>query len=898
MNCPTQVLALSLAFVPLACGDRGPEIKTFSASQTTAEPGQRVSLSYEVSSASLVTLTADPGRPLLMSSSTFSGTIESESLQVTTTFTLTAENADGKQVSRSLTFLVGSGPLNILSFHTRPSAIKIGAKTALEWEVARADTIVVSDEEGNELYRGREVTGSLDIAPQRSQNYILKAQGIHGGEATATTSIIVNPLQGAQIHTFVSSPNPVNFGALSTLTWHTTDTTLGIEIRAKDLGDQSEGTTLVYASNALEGALEIRPLKTTNYTLVARNPEGNASATTIVSVNPGPPVVLNFIAAPNPIPSTQATSLSWETRGADSIQIFRGEQKIFEENPAAQKGTLAINIQQTETLTLRAENNLGATTQTVAVNVTEPATINMFSVVPRLLLGETVTASLGWDVDGARELSLLANGNPVSDFPSFVEEAARNSSGSLAVEVDQTTRFTLVAKGTANSSTESIFVVNAHAETEPNDSEDRAMDLADNPTAILAEFADVGDTDWYKIVVLSAGSSVYAETSDGSGGCNADTILTLFDSRGVELAQNDQGGIGNCARISPFTDLGAQNLAPGTYFVRVSEFDGARSSYVLNTRIDPPSCGNRINEPLANEQCDDGNMLAGDGCTPGCLFEPRLRVAGPGSRDVFNTRILTDDGRVVVEIQMNAAGYIKAETLAMTGGECGNNDFAAALRLTDNFGVPLASAFAETNFLGDLLTCARLDPVFEEGAFVRPGIYYLEITSLFAGPSLDFRVQIETKPVGCGNQVIEDSETCDDGNQDPSDACNLCAFTGVSENEVDGNDSAFDRGVQTASTASEVFSGDLSPIGDQDYYAIFVPQDHSLRAFLTVESLESCPNGDAERSQLSLFAPDGVTTLVTAMEGSPDGECARLKPENDASLVGLGEGRYFLRVAD
>lgn len=42
-------------------------------------------------------------------------------------------------------------------------------------------------------------------------------------------------------------------------------------------------------------------------------------------------------------------------------------------------------------------------------------------------------------------------------------------------------------------------------------------------------------------------------------------------------------------------------------------------------------CGDGISDPLAGEQCDDGNTIDGDGCSSSCLIEP---MCGDGIVDV------------------------------------------------------------------------------------------------------------------------------------------------------------------------------------------------------------------------------------------------------------------------
>jgi cysteine-rich repeat protein len=56
---------------------------------------------------------------------------------------------------------------------------------------------------------------------------------------------------------------------------------------------------------------------------------------------------------------------------------------------------------------------------------------------------------------------------------------------------------------------------------------------------------------------------------------------------------------------------------------------------LCRTDCRPARCGDGVVDPLAGEQCDDGNTTAGDGCGAGCLEEPPPTaglIAGRGSR--------------------------------------------------------------------------------------------------------------------------------------------------------------------------------------------------------------------------------------------------------------------------
>jgi cysteine-rich repeat protein len=48
--------------------------------------------------------------------------------------------------------------------------------------------------------------------------------------------------------------------------------------------------------------------------------------------------------------------------------------------------------------------------------------------------------------------------------------------------------------------------------------------------------------------------------------------------------------------------------------------------FTLDVSVTPSGCGDGFFVPSATEQCDDGNAVAGDGCSPTCTLEPKAGV--------------------------------------------------------------------------------------------------------------------------------------------------------------------------------------------------------------------------------------------------------------------------------
>jgi cysteine-rich repeat protein len=140
------------------------------------------------------------------------------------------------------------------------------------------------------------------------------------------------------------------------------------------------------------------------------------------------------------------------------------------------------------------------------------------------------------------------------------------------------------------------------------------------PATFSGDIATPGDTVSYALV-LTEGANLFAEVGVPTiGSCvGSDPVLDLFDVNGLFVTSNDdfQGSL--CSHIDAVFDPAAR-LPAGTYELVVRTFGFESMIYELRVELRAMGCGNFI--PELGEQCDDGNVAAGDGCSETCQFEP------------------------------------------------------------------------------------------------------------------------------------------------------------------------------------------------------------------------------------------------------------------------------------
>ncbi|MFO0724394.1 MAG: DUF4215 domain-containing protein [Myxococcota bacterium] len=168
-------------------------------------------------------------------------------------------------------------------------------------------------------------------------------------------------------------------------------------------------------------------------------------------------------------------------------------------------------------------------------------------------------------------------------------------------------------------------------------------------------FSAPNQTHRIDVVIATAGQSITATVTppSGTGDC-LPVDLTLSDAAGTELGTHF--GFAGCPAISPFSDAWARDLAPGTYHLDLA--GTSTGSVKLVVVITAPTCGDGLLERKVNEQCDDGNTRAGDGCTAACRFDSSITVETEPN-DVIG---MANSLNVVHGMTMTIAGAITSTT--------------------------------------------------------------------------------------------------------------------------------------------------------------------------------------------------------------------------------------------
>jgi cysteine-rich repeat protein len=212
----------------------------------------------------------------------------------------------------------------------------------------------------------------------------------------------------------------------------------------------------------------------------------------------------------------------------------------------------------------------------------------------------------------------------------------------------------------------------------------------------------------------------------GCGGGNADT--GLFDATSTTSAATGAGGMGG----SGGNTGSAGGMMSGTGGA-MSGAGGAMAGTGGAGGGPIPLCGDGNVDYMAGEECDDGNLMAGDGCSAACSIEAAA-TCGDGVLDLVNDEEC-DDGDTKA-----GDGCSPACQLEQVGQACGNG-MTQAPEVCDDANTingdgcnPTCNLAGTTSlFAGSPNQPGNLDGVGQAARFGGSGVLTVNATHLFVG---------------------------------------------------------------------------------------------------------------------------------------------------------------------
>jgi cysteine-rich repeat protein len=460
-------------------------------------------------------------------------------------------------------------------------------------------------------------------------------------------------------------------------------------------------------------------------------------------------------------------------------------------------------------------------------------------------------------------------------------------------------------------------------EIEQNDTASEATDFAANATlGVLYGFvSQPGDVDYYALTIPAGPKrSLVAEVVGGLAGTSCesgalDAWLSVFDATLDSRARDDDSGVEHCPRAS------TPSLDPGTYYVAVKASPFAPDlTFDYGLSVAWGTLGDGLVEN--GEECDDGNLVLGDGCDAQGRFEPVPEVE-PNDLTTSATGPLVPPAVVkgqhgsladvdLYRIELPTTADLRIEAWDYAGrGRCEQQAGSdTSLELLNAQGVVLAS-----DEDGGPGLCPRLAPESDRALRgLAPGTYFLRSVAATTGttvPVTYYQLLVDfdaacgdlltqgyeecdggpsctascTRIQSCGDGLLDAPESCDDGDAIPGDGCDVGCVLEASLTELEPNDTPSAADAASSSNplldlqSGAFLSGTLPTGSDVDLYRVLLPSTTTLALETWDDSGADCRSGLA--TIVSVRDAAGVT-LLSDTAGAGAEACGALVGTFDA----------------
>lgn len=403
--------------------------------------------------------------------------------QFTTTYTLTAFN-EGKTTTATATLTVIRPDPEILEFSVTPSEVQEDAPITFNWKTLHAgraelryggDSLIEVDPTDLEQ-------GSWTTTRAAAGQYTLRVYGDGNTFVEESVNLIV----------VGEAPIIQNFAAIASHIVRDESTSLQWTVGNATTVEISNTTGVLQTSPNPSGQFNIRPNQTTTYTLRAINPYGESSTSVTVTVLDAIEIE-SFVASPPNSVAGESVELSWSILGTlENVYVSDGESTLEISPDDWNQGSMSVTPTKDTRYTLVAGNAAQSVTRGLDVSLLPaPPVISSFAASAALLPPGTFT-TLSWSITGATSIS-------ITDGTQTLDTSGRpKTNGTLPVQVQGPTTYTLTATNDGGTDTATVFVDTAGIVTITNFTAEPLTVLAGQQTLLrwnVENSTNIGLTD-------------------------------------------------------------------------------------------------------------------------------------------------------------------------------------------------------------------------------------------------------------------------------------------------------------------------------------------------------------------------------------------------------------------
>ncbi|UCH97237.1 MAG: beta/gamma crystallin family protein [Candidatus Aminicenantes bacterium] len=285
-------------------------------------------------------------------------------------------------------FFFGPKEYPIKTFTVKPGKIKAGEQAEIKWETIDADVVFLGDKKVKDDDKV-ELTGTQTVSPAKTRKYFLTVKDDDGKQVAREWRELKVIPPPPVILSFTAKPLEINLWESAVLEWKTVGAeTIYIRSdpenenfridphkiqRKRSIIDEdypeTEKAEPAKDKKELNGSMEVFPLETTKFTLVAVNSVGVKQEESIELKVLAAPEIISFTASTRTIDPGESVILDWKTRGAEQVFLDDGGKDPWRTGP---NYSHEVRPKETTTYKLTARNKVGDRHSIIKITVRTP----------------------------------------------------------------------------------------------------------------------------------------------------------------------------------------------------------------------------------------------------------------------------------------------------------------------------------------------------------------------------------------------------------------------------------------------------------------------------------------------------------------------------------------------